>query len=98
LTSTCTFRGLAAAELAGELVGHHHAEIETAVGDGALERRRRGIGAGEPQGAVLGDRRDELATLRRAALIHDADAQVLHLRVQDEAEHQELDHRRDDQR
>src|SRR5207249_8502219 len=62
------------------------------------ERRRRLVGAGQPERAILRQHGDQLTALERAALVDDAELEVPDAGVQREAEQQHLQRRRHDER
>jgi hypothetical protein len=87
----------AGAEL-GEVVRQDHADVELSRTERLPEGRGGRIDAGQPERPVLRQDRDELAALRGAAVVHDAQAHVAHLGVQREPEEQDLHRGRQDQR
>ena len=70
----------------GEVVGHHHPDVQPALGEVLPEQIRGRIGAGQAKRGILREHRDQLAALVRAALVDDAELQVPDVGVQGEAE------------
>ena len=91
--------GLAAAlEIARVVVRNHHAGVGVPRQMASAELVDGKIRIGEPEAFALGQGRDEFAALRRMAVVDDAQAEVGDRRAQSEAEEQQLQGRRKDQR
>src|SRR5208283_4655353 len=87
-----------AREVSRVVVGDDHPGVGVATADRIAEPIDRGIVAGEAKALALGEGGDQLAALRRAAVVDHGEADIGDVGAEREAEERELQDRRQNQR